>query len=217
MSNQRTTEFPSYIRFPSVEGRSESRTTAVRVAKTTENTEPWRGISAQAGPWIQFSYTNVSKKTIQVVTMSPRLGALPDDLWFELKRSLFAVPIRFDLSIRDHSLIDSRCASLLEGSLDLSLMFTFGDPLAFFVETSTSTDADLELGQPAGEVEPERDEGEAFLGEGLLELHDLASVEQQLAVPGGLVIGLSGGFVAGDVRADEEELTVVRSTVGLLD
>ena len=100
---------------------------------------------------------------------------------------------------------------------DLSAGVAFGDAIAFFVNPATAADADLQLGHSSGEVELERNQGQTLLREGLFELGDLAAMEQQSTVTGGIVIGLTGRLVSGDVSANEIHVAVSRAAIGLLN
>ncbi len=104
-----------------------------------------------------------------------------------------------------------------QGAFDLALGVASGELVALFVFSPSAADANFEFGESSLEVEVERDQGEAALGEGFFELFDFAPMEQQSAITGGVVIGLARRFIARDVRTEQMEFTVARSAIGFLN
>ena len=63
-------------------------------------------------------------------------------------------------------------------ALNLTLSVPLRQSLALLMDAATPTDADLEFGQAASEIETSRYQGQPALGEGFFELSDLAPMEE---------------------------------------
>jgi hypothetical protein len=106
--------------------------------------------------------------------------------------------------------------ALFHGALHLALGGTAGDLAALVVLALAAGDGKLELDVAVPVVEPEWDEGLAVLLALACEAGDLATVQQQLAVAGGVLGDVGGVPVGRDVGAEEEDLPVAHPRVALL-
>src|SRR5262249_18944023 len=88
---------------------------------------------------------------------------------------------------------------------------------ALVVELLTTREPDLELRPAALEVEPERHQREPALGDLAGQALDLPLVEEQLAIPLRIVVGVGAVAVWADVTAEEPPLAVPHRSVGVLE
>src|SRR5436305_8502613 len=104
----------------------------------------------------------------------------------------------------------------LEHALDAALRLAVGDVAPLVAAFLAPPQGELDLGAAVLEVQAGRDEREALLGHLGGEPLDLAAVQEELALPVGVVRGDRGLLVRRDVQADEPELAVARVGVGAL-
>ena len=83
--------------------------------------------------------------------------------------------------------------------MHVALVFAVGDCVAFVVLGFASRDAEEDFGVCSGEVEFERDEGDAFDIDGAGEFFDLSFFGEEDAVAFGAVVECASGLVRGDV------------------
>ena len=96
-------------------------------------------------------------------------------------------------------------------ALDLAVF----DFVAFVAMGFALGDGDFHLGQATSEINPQGDQGEAFLDDFTLQFFDFAAMGQKFAGSGGFMIDKVAVFVKGDGAADEEKFAVVDATISL--
>ncbi len=77
------------------------------------------------------------------------------------------------------------------------------------------SDGDFHLSQTASEINPQGDQGEAFLDDFTLQFFDFAAMGQKFAGSGGFVIDQVAVFVKGNGAANEKKFAVADATVSL--
>ena len=104
-------------------------------------------------------------------------------------------------------------------ALEVSARVPLGDVAPTIVLLLAPGERELDLGVAAAivEVDAQRDEREALGARTPLELVDLDPVEQQLAVPPGLVVVAVAARPRGDVCADEPSLALLDARVRVLE
>src|SRR5262245_7064776 len=107
--------------------------------------------------------------------------------------------------------------SAARGAVHLPLDLSLAQRRPLVVELLATGRADLELGATLLEVDPQRNQGQAALGDLASEAADLASVEQQFAITLGIVIGVGAMTVGADVAAEQPDLVVSHRRIRVLE
>ena len=101
--------------------------------------------------------------------------------------------------------------SLADVALDLAIF----DFVAFVAMGFALGDGNFHLGQATGKINPQGNQGEAFLDDFTLQFFDFTTMGQKFADSGGFMIDKIAVFVKGNGAANEEKFTVVNATISL--